>query len=730
MEITLQCISVERQYQRLIGFCYLQGRNTSVLEEYCLIIRSNPESPWQDAEGQSYHYGQSVPRSKQIHEGVRFIMDRRDSAGVVLVGHGILGIPEDEGLDEKGRKLYRVGFKSFTSFPEPAILPSTLKNKITEQKGYNRQYSIRQITPQLFEQLVAFGAGEAPPCAVQDTFISELESLRLGKVFGEQKFYKPLMLLGAVRCLVQGDPLSFDGPLRQYYRDFAEATELDGSHPEFPYYYLQSEGFWKVIDRDGKPLEKMDTPKPQRLRGSTVEFEEQRAACIRNRLQRPAVIAALLSYFNESQQAALVQVWPDLKVGITIEENDRTKNRLDVWIRSIYDYITNRGFYFTPAQIAAFYCALRTKPFVILAGISGTGKTRLPRLFAEAIGAQIRIEAVRPDWTDSADLIGYRDLNERFRPGRLLVFADQAAKNPERPYFFVLDEMNLARVEHYFADVLSKIESRRRQDRRIVTDPLLAPEEIGRNLADKQTQPEQNLGATAEEPIQYSQVSLPDNLFIIGTVNMDETTHAFSRKVLDRAFTLEFSEVNLAYRKPQSQTKHSSEMDNLGMQFLQPIGLTLAELDDQGLGNAYEFVIENLIRVNESLQKAQLQVGYRVRDEACLYVCHANQMSELLPPNTALDYLLCAKILPRIQGGAFVLKDILLDLVELSLTDNNGKTDALRSLIRDVRQGDKTIRDLVTSHPQSGAIKYPMTLAKTLIMLDRLDRDGYTSYWL
>lgn len=85
-------------------------------EENCLIIRSNLESPWQDTEGQSYHYGQTVPRYKRIRDGVRFVMDRRDPTGVVLVGHGVFDVPQDDGRDEKGRRLYRVRFKSFTPF--------------------------------------------------------------------------------------------------------------------------------------------------------------------------------------------------------------------------------------------------------------------------------------------------------------------------------------------------------------------------------------------------------------------------------------------------------------------------------------------------------------------------------------------------------------------------------------------------------------------------------------
>ena len=119
------------------------------------------------------------------------------------------------------------------------------------------------------------------------------------------------------------------------------------------------------------------------------------------------------------------------------------------------------GFVFEPWQIAAYVTALRTKPFVILAGVSGTGKSQLPRLVAELTGGVSDTLPVRPDWTDSSDVLGYTDLAGRFRPGPLLMLAEQAAKQPEVHHVCVVDEMNLARVEQYFAEVLSRIEDRR-----------------------------------------------------------------------------------------------------------------------------------------------------------------------------------------------------------------------------------------------------------------------------
>ena len=107
-----------------------------------------------------------------------------------------------------------------------------------------------------------------------------------------------------------------------------------------------------------------------------------------------------------------------------------TKKDIESTVEAIANYVASRGYTFEPWQIAAFVTAVRTKPFVILAGISGTGKTRLPQLVAEATGAAHAIVPVRPDWTDSSDLLGYEQLGGSYQPGSLLRFAKQAQSEP------------------------------------------------------------------------------------------------------------------------------------------------------------------------------------------------------------------------------------------------------------------------------------------------------------
>jgi energy-coupling factor transporter ATP-binding protein EcfA2 len=217
-------------------------------------------------------------------------------------------------------------------------------------------------------------------------------------------------------------------------------------------------------------------------------------------------------------------------------------------------FFSAKGFTFTRWQIATFYAALKTKGFVILSGLSGTGKTRLAQYFAELMpepevqladepASQKRpnyhFAAVRPDWRDAKPLLGYYNpLTETYEFTALLRFILQADgdyrahQSGAKPHFIILDEMNLARVEYYFADFLSVLESGRSEDG------------YTREALRFQYPPE----TEGETPPR--QLRLPPNLYVVGTVNVDETTHAFSSKVLDRAFTIEMTEVDLDLSTP------------------------------------------------------------------------------------------------------------------------------------------------------------------------------------
>lgn len=370
----------------------------------------------------------------------------------------------------------------------------------------------------------------------------------------------------------------------------------------------------------------------------------------------------------------------------------------------IAEYIATKGFSYEGNLIANFYLSLKAKPFVLLAGTSGTGKTKLVKLFAEALGAntangRLKLVPVHPDWSDSTDLFGHVDLNGHYVPGVLTDFIKAAMAEQDKPYFLCLDEMNLARVEYYFCDILSVIETRRTEGGKIITDPLIATEVFGRDETAK---------------TKYGNLYLPENLYIVGTVNMDETTFPFSKKVLDRANTIEFSYVNLDTINPIGNAK-TAILDN---RFLQSEYLLLGECTE------YEDIIFSTVsilkQINETLKVANAQVGYRVRDEICYYLVY-NAKYSLIDHHDALDLSILQKILPRIQGSSSSIKTMLIELFKICI----GNADEL------YQAADNAASDSMFDYlNRQESVPYRKSAEKVAFMTRRFEEDGYTSYWL
>ena len=372
-------------------------------------------------------------------------------------------------------------------------------------------------------------------------------------------------------------------------------------------------------------------------------------------------------------------------------------------IAAIKKYIAAKGFTYADGLIENFYLSLKSKPFVILAGTSGTGKTKLVKLFAEAIGAtaengRYKLVPVRPDWSDSTDLFGHTDLNNRFHPGTILDFLKAAEADRDKPYFLCLDEMNLARVEDYLSDVLSVIETREKADNgRIVSVPLMSQE---------------NYGGDADAEKKYGTVCLPENLCLIGTVNMDETTFPFSKKVLDRANTIEFSDVDLV---PDFETfEVTAAPVNPGALFLKPEYLQISHCKAQR--EYIQTVCESLQAMNAILMNANAHVGYRVRDEICFYMLN-NKNSGLLAEETAMDNEIMQKILPRIQGSSSRIREMLCDLFKYCAGDYTG-------------YDSNSDHESMKAYLQNKGGKYRHSAEKIMSMVRRFDEDGFTSYWI
>jgi len=317
--------------------------------------------------------------------------------------------------------------------------------------------------------------------------------------------------------------------------------------------------------------------------------------------------------------------------------------------------------------------------------------------------------SVRPDWSDTSDLLGYTDIKGDFQPGPLINTIKLANENPEKPYIVCLDEMNLARVEYYFSDFLSKMETREYNQGKIITDELLS--EINFSSNENEDNAEQH---------EYEGLHLSENLYIVGTVNMDETTHPFSKKVLDRANTIEFNQINLM-DLPANNEKDIDTLDEEN-KFLKTEYLNLVETLPDKKDNV-EKITRILKDINGILKSANLHAGYRIRDEINFYMIHADNFrlfsnDQKENQNKALDYQIKQKILPRIQGSSRELKNILIELFDY-FADTNFKVE------------NRKISEQMIQHLENNQdIKYPQSADKVAHMIKRYEQDGFTAFWI
>lgn len=415
--------------------------------------------------------------------------------------------------------------------------------------------------------------------------------------------------------------------------------------------------------------------------------------------------------------------------------------------------------YYTPIDVSILksqynliLSALRTKPFLLLAGISGTGKSqKVQELAFMTCPEELREEnsttpgnyclvEVKPNWHDSTELLGYYSaLSGRYELTDFIRFTYKALTNSNTPFFLCLDEMNLAPVEQYFAEYLSVLETRKRivdeEGVKILTEPLLTKDKFS-NCTLKERVPKQTTGYMLDgdeydekplyspddaEIIAYLKnngLHLPDNLFVIGTVNMDDTTHQFSRKVIDRAFTIEMnggkmdemfsteSRNNLEYRtEPLPLSAFKSEFvrayevleDDRFAKYKDAITTRIPEL----LGNSDGTASEDSI--NGILNGTPFRVSYRVQNELVLYLSvlienagFPDDIESLIGEATLA--ILMEKVLPRIQGE------------QKQLETKGGKSNVL-----------KDMKSFVETHFKPSDETVPEIYDKVIKKLDEMD---------
>jgi len=316
---------------------------------------------------------------------------------------------------------------------------------------------------------------------------------------------------------------------------------------------------------------------------------------------------AIREYFNFPEQSSIpFSYQPSLPSEITklkLEDSPSEEpSRLSAFIvqyiepsfTEVCQKVYSRGLHISDSTLRRYHLALKSRKFIILSGISGTGKTWLTKAYADAVEAEYLLVPVAPNWTTNEDLLGYLSpIDNQYHDTDFSTFLEkaedeyqqaQAEKRTPRPYHLVLDEMNLARVEYYFAKFLSAMEVRMREG---VAQIQLASEK---------------------------QVLLPPNLYFIGTVNVDETTHSFADKVYDRAQLIELE-------APRQDL-------------------------DEYLGEVpYR---ERLMQIWDEVHPVA-PFAFRVLDEIKTYVKEAEALE--VPWQDALDEQLLQKILPKLKGA-------------------------------------------------------------------------------
>lgn len=308
---------------------------------------------------------------------------------------------------------------------------------------------------------------------------------------------------------------------------------------------------------------------------------------------------------------------------------------------------------------AAFFAGVLTKPFAILTGLSGSGKTRLAQALGRWLGPgadghpRHLVVPVRADWTSPEPLLGYEDLLLEPKNGRrgwnvpaVLRFVLRAVADPGSPRLLILDEMNLAHVERYFADVLSGIESR---------EPMIPNLELTDSVWRQR----------ADAP---ALIPFPRNLIVVGTVNVDETTYQFSPKVLDRAFSFEFrvsSEELGAENRSPSQPANASDAD------LEAIrgALLEAAIDLRGPSDDLHVALVDLHR---QLAEIRLEFGHRTMQEALRFADRLSAVG-VNDPDEQWDWVVMTKILPRVHGSRRQLEEFLMALAAFAEGDDDEK---------------------------------------------------------
>lgn len=366
------------------------------------------------------------------------------------------------------------------------------------------------------------------------------------------------------------------------------------------------------------------------------------------------------------------------------------------FIKKIITDINSSGLVFSELLISRLVTSLLTKPFVILSGLSGSGKTKLAQGFVYWICGsdnQFKIVPVGADWTNREPLLGYPnalDQTQYIKPDNGVVdLIIHARDNQNLPHFLILDEMNLSHVERYFADFLSAMES-------------------GGKISFHSGEKDKN-GVPPS-------IIIPDNLFIIGTINVDETTYMFSPKVLDRANVIEFRITNTEMEKflENPLKPNLKELKGNGSEMAESFLELARKLDFDN--TSVNPINEKLIEFFTELKKTGAEFGYRSAYEIYRLINQLTVIDLELTEDEKLDIAIMQKLLPKLHGSRRKLCPVLLTLGELCIQSDKFKD--IEKEIFLVENFDYT----------QNTVKFPLSLEKISRMFNSAVDNGFASY--
>jgi len=474
-----------------------------------------------------------------------------------------------------------------------------------------------------------------------------------------------------------------------------ETNGIEGTDWDRPSYLIELENYIELVPpiKRGELLNVKNKSELLKISKSSEVFYNSNLNLRQGAYLTPCPID-LLFLINKTFNETTSQNLPHIE---RINFQNTTTKRIAIEINKIKTNLINSGLQIADKLVTRFICSLLAKPFVILTGLSGSGKTKLAQAFAMWIcenEGQYCIIPVGADWTNREPLLGFPNAlqsGEYVKPDNgVLDLLIEASKdeNKSKPYFLILDEMNLSHVERYFADFLSVMETKK-------------------NISLHSGKENWN-----EVP---PELSIPKNLFIIGTVNIDETTYMFSPKVLDRANVIEF---RVTAEEMEEFLKNIKSVD---LKTLKSGGADMAEdfvkiaKDENITFNEAEDLNKELMNFFKELKNAGAEFGYRSASEILRFAGIVNKLEPEWKMEDIIDSAIMQKLLPKVHGSRRKLEPVLKTLGNLCLKD--GKSiDKYISTKDDLNSVD--VKE----------IKYPVSLEKILRMYNSLISNGFTSY--